>query len=341
MQEKIKIGLQTKVTIFTTMKGLLNSRTRRETFFSDFSFPSSSADSNSATGGLGLGQRGCSLIDKIVKSILLLLCFASMAKCDDLLTFRFDKEVTWKQIFDFGFRPKYLFPRNTCQCLNQSFLFQFEDRIPKFKLDKGTLQFMMPIGEEVHMVWHQGNEAITLKEGRRRADEFRSVFDGYIVQEIIVPRPIDSSGLVDAGNDDNNVKARVGKYLILYGFDNSLQKLKPLIPHFYIALNYPGKPDYRVKPTSYKINSPVGYEWYSLDPAVDTPDPELNLKKEVTTSVEVGEKSTTFRKQRSPAPMERPKVSNSVENWVLWAVLIALTFICGFFLKRHFLPRSE
>ncbi len=85
------------------------------------------------------------------------------------------------------------------------------------------------------MLWFQGSEAITLDEGRRRAAEFRRMFDGYIVQEITMPYLIDPSGLVEAGNDNNNVKVRVGEYLIWYGFDNSMGKTKPIIPHFYIA----------------------------------------------------------------------------------------------------------
>ena len=55
------------------------------------------------------------------------------------------------------------------------------------------------------MIWHQGAEAITLEEGKLRADAFRQVFDGYIVQEMTMPNLIDPSGLVAAGNDKNNI----------------------------------------------------------------------------------------------------------------------------------------
>lgn len=125
------------------------------------------------------------------------------------------------------------------------------------------------------MIWHQGAEAITLEEGKKRAAEFRNIFDGFIVQEISMPRLIDPSGLVEAGNDENNVKARIGEYLITYGFDNSMRKDRQLIPHFYITWTFPGMPQVRPKNVRDVVRPPVGYEWYSLDPKIDTPAPDV------------------------------------------------------------------
>lgn len=88
-----------------------------------------------------------------------------------------------------------------------------------------------------------------------------------------MPRLIDPSGSVDAGNDENNVKVQVGEYRIWYGFDNSMGKVKPIIPHFYIVWSFPERPDYRLKDSRDVVRPPKGYEWYSLDPKVSTPDP--------------------------------------------------------------------
>ena len=195
-------------------------------------------------------------------------------------TLRFDKGgVTWRQILDSGFRPKHLpgLERNTCVCYDQELLLQFKDREPKFKLDKGRINFGFFYDDFLQMVWHQGADPITLEEGKRRAADFKRVFDGYIIQEITMPRLIDPSGLVDAGNGENNVKVRVGEYLIWYGFDNSMRKDKPIIPHFYITWNFPGRPSPRLKDSGDVVRPPKGYEWYSLDPKVSTPDPpDLN-----------------------------------------------------------------
>jgi hypothetical protein len=191
-------------------------------------------------------------------------------------TLRFDEGgVTWKQAFEAGFRPKHLEGLETSKCVshNQSFLLQFKDREPAFKIETGRLQFVVEDDNFIRMIWHQGADPITLEEGKRRADAFRKVFDGHIIQEITMPRLIDPSGLVDANNDENNIKARVGKYLIWYGFDNSMGKVTPIIPHFYIAYNFPGMPDTPWRNAREPVRPPVGYEWYSLDPKVSTPDP--------------------------------------------------------------------
>ena len=229
-----------------------------------------------------------------MRTIFLWLVCAQILCAVQIPTLRFDERITWKQIFDSGFRPKHLegLERNTCVCRDQDFLLRFKDRESKFQLGKGSIDFGFFHDDFLQMVWHQGAESITLEEGKRRADEFRKLFDGYIIQEITMPRLIDPSGLVDAGNDENNVKVRVGEYLIWYGFDNSLGKIKPIIPHFYITWNFPGRPDVRLKDSGDVVRPPKGYEWYSLDPKVSTPNPGSTPETLPTPEVKVPETET-------------------------------------------------
>lgn len=210
-----------------------------------------------------------------IKILTLWLIYSPVLRAVDAPTLHFDNQVTWKQIFDSGFRPKHLegLESHRCVCQNQSLWVQFKDRDPKFKLETGRLAFGFFYDDFLQMVWHQGREPITMEEGKLKADEFRKIFDGYVVQEITMPRLIDPSGFVDAGNDENNVKAQVGEYRIWYGFDNSMGKVKPIIPHFYIVWSFPGRPDYRLKDSRDVVRPPKGYEWYNLDPKVITPDP--------------------------------------------------------------------
>jgi hypothetical protein len=130
----------------------------------------------------------------------------------------------------------------------------------------------------LHMIWHQGAKPITLEEGKKKVDEFRRVFDGFITKEMKMPVVIDPRGWVDAGNSENDIHARIGEYLIVYGFDNSHGPDRPIIPHFYVFWNFPGMK----RPPSKKLNDPVrpptGYEWYSLDPKVDTPAPGVKIE---------------------------------------------------------------
>lgn len=192
------------------------------------------------------------------------------------------------------------------------------------------------------MIWHQGAEAITLEEGKKRADKFRTVFDGFIAQEISMPRLIDPSGLVDAGNDENNIKARVGEYLIWYGFDNSMRRDKPLIPHFYIAWSFPGQPDHRSKDPRDVVRPPAGYEWYSLDPKVDTPDPG-SIPKAVQETVDPGSKpdEITMESKRSKPPQEeKQEQDRGGFAWFWRFALMAGVVLAALLLKRRFTKSS-
>src|SRR5688500_5410405 len=119
----------------------------------------------------------------LIMKLFLLGLFIGQVLCHaETPTFHFEDKITWKQVFDSGFRPKHLegLENHKCVCKNQDFQLQFKDRELKFRLDKGSIDFDFLHNDFLRMIWHQGGEAITLEEGRRRADEFKKVFDGYI-----------------------------------------------------------------------------------------------------------------------------------------------------------------
>jgi hypothetical protein len=288
-----------------------------------------------------------------MKFFILLVCFCAIVKAEEVPTLRFDKDITWKQIFDSGFRPKHFEggESSSCVCMEQNFWLQFQAHESKFKLENGRIKFSMKAGEEIQMLWHQDREPITLVEGKRRADEFSKLFKGYIVQEFTMPRLIDPSGLVDT-DDSNNVKVRVGKYWITYGFGNSFGKEKPIIPHFYIALNYPGKPDLMPNPLSYRIKPPAGYEWYSLDPKVNTPDPVDLSKPNPIVPEEIIEKKPepiVTKEPVSEEPTARPAKARPPQviplqpeepPWFWLIGIMVLLGIIGFSVKRFTANRS-
>jgi hypothetical protein len=277
-----------------------------------------------------------------MKAVLLGLCLGPVFCQAEIPTLRFDDKVTWEQVFDSGFRPKHLegLESHRCVCLNQSFWLQFRDREPKLKIENGRLAFSFYYDDFVSMIWHQGAEAITMEEGRRRAGEFRKLFDGFVVKEISMPRVIDASGLVDAGNDENNIKARVGEYLIWYGFDNSMRSDRPLIPHFYIGWGFPGQPDHRSKDPRDVVRPPAGYEWYSLDPKVDTPDPGSSpqVAPETVEPVSKPEEITAESKRSKPPQEEKQEQEQGpgIFGWFWRIGLIAGVVLAALLLKRRF-----
>jgi hypothetical protein len=270
-----------------------------------------------------------------MKFFIFVLVFVQFLSASEIPTLRFDDKITWKQIFDYGFRPKHLegLERNTCVVLNQSFWLEFKGRESKFKIDNGRLSFSFYHDDFLSMIWHQGAEAITLDEGKLRAEEFRRVFDGYIIQEISMPRLIDPSGLVDAGNDNNNIKARVGEYLITYGFDNSLGKTKPIIPHFYLTWSFPGMPDSRLKDARDVVRPPGGYEWYSLDPKVNTPDPGSQVE---SAHINSNDGETPESSINTASEKSKTQKKNQFLLWILGLVGVVFVTMILILRKRQF-----
>lgn len=157
-----------------------------------------------------------------------------------------------------------------------------------------------------------------------------------------MPRLIDASGLVDAGNPENNIEARIGEWVVWYGFDNSMGKAKPIIPHFYIALSYPGMPEESPKAKNYRVMPPQGYEWYSLDPKVDTPDPG-SIPKAVQETVDPGSKpdEITMESKRSKPPQEEKQEQDRGGVAWFWRIgLVAGVVLAALPLKRHFSKSS-
>lgn len=151
-----------------------------------------------------------------------------------------------------------------------------------------------------------------------------------------MPRLIDPSGLVDAGNDENDIKIRVGEYVVFYGFDNSLRKDKPIIPHFYIAWSPLGNPDPRLKDPRDVVRPPKGYEWYSLDPKISTPDPGSKAEALPLPELEVPNQMRPDLPNPGVEikPPEKPKVLTSESRLGWWVIGISGSIIAAVLLWR-------
>lgn len=126
---------------------------------------------------------------KILLSIALLLAIETVSS-KEVPVLKFDEKITWKDVFDYGFRPKHLegLARKQCVCPQTEFWIEFKGRDSRFKVERGRTSFSFKYDDFLTMVWHQGEQPISLAEGKRRAEEFSKVFDGYVVQEMTLPR---------------------------------------------------------------------------------------------------------------------------------------------------------
>lgn len=234
-----------------------------------------------------------------------------------------EKTFDWKTVFDAGFRPKHLSRLETRRCisLNQGFVFSVEGSSEDFRFGPGRTSIDVLKNDEVWMFWHQENTPISLEEGERRAEQFSRLMSGAVIQEMTMPRPLDDVGTISAGSSENNVVVRIGNHQLHYGFDNGPDVNTPLTPHFYIFSKNDTKGLSRRKYTQ-KIPPPRTYEWYSLDPNIDTPDPGQVADVDVTSnSLDLG---LQIDEVPTETINERPIAEDESAEWPGRIALIAL-----------------
>ena len=213
-----------------------------------------------------------SLVTRLTVSISFLLAGGLLGK-EPIPTLHFPEGISWKGVFDAGFRPKHLvgLERDRCVVNGLQFYFKLGEKDP-FLLDAGRISFELMADERVRIFWHQEDNPITMQEGRRRLDDFYGLIkDGEKVYEGRLPPVVDRATMQIDPDYRWDTSANFGEYTLIYGFDASFNREKPLIPHFYITYSPPGMPDFPIR--RHTVEPPEGYEWYSLDPNVDTPDP--------------------------------------------------------------------
>lgn len=233
-------------------------------------------------------------------------------------TLSFPEGFTWKGIFDSGFRPKFIPGRlklRSCQIIETPVMFEYGE-LPPFPLDKGLVTFDLLPEDRLRMFWHQSRVPISIEEGERRLELFRTMFKGKMFKDGRMPPVVDrATGTLDF-DTSNDAISRVGDFAISLGFNSSFQAETPLIPNFYVSYRGADKRDMPVRRE--ELTPPEGYEWYSLDPKIDAPDPGT-LKAYAGGGITEGTAAGT-RPERRPVqdteevPDESPR--SSIGMWV-------------------------
>jgi hypothetical protein len=250
---------------------------------------------------------------------------------------KFPEGITWKAVFDSGLRPKHVsgLEEVISECVDQELIVFIGDEAKPFKLDSGRLSIELRHDDQVRLFEHISRVPITMEEGKRRQDHFRSLFQAHLTRTGSMPVVMDEKSGAVMATSDNSVTARIKNLRISFGFTPSFQKAKPLIPTLMISTHpAPGEssPPIRRK----IVEPPAGYEWYSLDPKVHTPDPSGVVNAAAlpeSHSTQSPESTRPERREKSPDSTP-PQATKS--PWPVWIVLLALLFPIGLLLKRRF-----
>ncbi len=240
------------------------------------------------------------------------------------LELQFPPALTWKEVFDRGFRPKHVpgLEQDKVECLGQELVFRYRKK-PGFPLDQGRLMFELQSDNSIRIINHIGRVPISMEEAEKRMQLFHNLFSKEIIQRGSVPPLMDKERGGVAALSDYYATAEFQGYTIHYGFTGSFQPSKPLLPEFLIALRH----NMKAVPLPIRrktVEPPQGYEWYSLDPKVSTPDPGSTPETLPTPEVKVPEKETPAlpKIEAKNGQPEKPKAIKDDPRLRWWLISI-------------------
>ena len=238
---------------------------------------------------------------------------------------RFPDGISWKAVFDAGFRPKHIpgLEKDTTECRNQPLRFELEGSSEPFILDPGRLSIELRPDDSVRLFMHTSHTPITMEEGERRLTTFQRIFDKHLIRKGWMPPVMDARGSVMTSSEQA-AAARIGVYGFTFGFTGTSRRDLPLIARFQLAWVGTGKE------TTSNIRRkivvpPAGSEWYSMDPKVHAPDPGSAAKSASAhdlPTAELGRERRPRPKKERAAP-SAPVATNSEGPrwWMVWTLL--------------------
>ena len=260
--------------------------------------------------------------------ILILFYLTSIYLMSAPLELQFPPAVTWKEVFERGFRPKHVsgLESERVECLEQELIFRYREK-PGFLLDQGRLMFELQSDDSIRIINHIGRVPISMEEAGKRMQLFHNLFSQELIQRGSVPPLMDKERGGVAALSDYYATAEFEGYTIHYGFTASFQPRKPLLPEFLIALRH----NMKAVPLPIRrktVEPPQGYEWYSLDPKVSTPDPGASQEPLPEPKIKVPEKETPAlpRVEAKNVQPEEPKAVKD-DSRLRWWLIRMLGFI--------------
>ena len=211
------------------------------------------------------------------------------------------------------------------ECRNQPLRFELEGSSEPFILDPGRLSIELMFDDGVRHFMHTSYVPVTMEEGEKRLENFREMFKGYLVRRGSMP-PImeERTGRIMTTGEQFAV-AKIRNHVFYFGFNASVQKEKPLLPRF--QLGWHPSPGEDSPPIRRKIVAPpAGYEWYSMDPKVHTPDPGSEAKPETASDSPARDIRRQREPRREPAEVARsitaPTNSDHPFRRLAWILLV-------------------
>ncbi len=261
-----------------------------------------------------------------------------------------DEPLTWKSVFDAGFRPSRVRDGlDKCRQLNVHVKLKTSTGAEVLDLGIGDVEFSLRDGHLLHLLTFYGREYRSVAEVEEKSRVFWRMFGGKVTRKAQIGwfevkntisysgRPIDPPEITRVVDDKNAVNhAKSGDASIFYNFHSANNRDKPMLEQLSVSLK--SEKAMTAGRLKTKIEPPVGYEHVSLEPALaeTTPSPTATPDEPVTrtqSSPTVGPaKSTPSPNQPTAEKATDESPSNFPWVWIIGAILL-LAVVGGILLK--------
>jgi hypothetical protein len=139
-------------------------------------FRQGGGNSDSVLGSSGYAMKICA---KLIACLLLHFAGPGFGAETAPPVLRFPDGISWKAVFDAGFRPKHIpgLERKMTGCRNQPLRFELEGSSEAFIIDPGRLSIELRPDDSVRLFMHTSHVPISMEEGEMRLMTFRRIFE--------------------------------------------------------------------------------------------------------------------------------------------------------------------
>lgn len=235
------------------------------------------------------------------------------------------KGITWKDVFDMGFRPSGA--SGTSAGLRHEAVVTVKNGNKSFDLFPGSVSFTVFGGKnlvDTRTLSKEEEGYLTYEEAARQLRSFAEVFSNYeVVKPQLQPKTYyEEDRFFDSFSSGIRPDAMNG-YSVVYALRRSGNKQKPFREMFFVSMGSKEMGRKRIRATVAEIVPPEGYEHVSLDPKV--------VDKEF---LEAQEKKREAYAKKSDAEFDRESEKPNILLWLCLGIFGAIVFLGFLLLKR-------
>lgn len=262
----------------------------------------------------------------------LMLAISTFCLAEDELILDLRDGVTWKEVFEAGFRPKHLSDGiHMCRQYDVNITIEL-DPDNSLNLGKGDIDFSVKEDGLVLLSFY-GRENRSLNEARQKSEAFAKMFGEDLTRRaeldtFVTKHEVDYSGRkLDPPEIEKHVDldtatnaAKIGDFSIIYGFSDSYRDDLPLVERLSVALK--SQEAKRAKRLTEKIRPPAGFEHVSLEPTQDAAEPDSEITAPNIEREAVDVEVSRPEQEREVAEDDMVTENGNLLLWVVGGVLL-------------------